>query len=190
MFIIEKIQRKSNHLQNEEEKISNFNTSQSSDIIKPNLFISFSKNIQNNYTEGFTNNQYANNLSCQSSRRKKYAMYSTEVKRKCIENSKFNDLKTVSQLFAVPLKSLRRWIQIGPERLKGAGRKVRDKQMERKLFEWYEDNKRNDILITSKMIKAKALEFTSLNDFNASKGWFAKFKKKYNLVLYSQRGKR
>jgi hypothetical protein len=33
------------------------------------------------------------------------------------------------------------------------------------------------------MIKAKALEFSSLADFNASKGWLEKIKKKYGLEI-------
>ena len=71
-------------------------------------------------------------------KRKKYSMFSSEVKKKCIEavinksynkflkkikkklkQSKCNDLKAVSKMFAVPLKSLKRWIKVGPERKKG-----------------------------------------------------------------------
>jgi hypothetical protein len=33
------------------------------------------------------------------------------------------------------------------------------------------------------MIKSKALELTTLADFNASKGWLEKIKKKYNLQI-------
>lgn len=56
--------------------------------------------------------------------------------------------------------------------------------MERRLYEWYIDYHVNKNLpVTSKMIKAKALEFSSLDDFNASKGWLEKIKKKYNLEI-------
>ena len=110
-------------------------------------------------------------------------MFSTEVKRKCIEASKIYEIKEVSKMFSVPLKSLKRWIEVGPERKKGGGRKIKEPEMEKKLIEWYNEKKIQNVPITSKMIKEKALFFTNRKDFIASKGWFEKFKKKYNLVL-------
>ena len=56
--------------------------------------------------------------------------------------------------------------------------------METRLYEWYQDYHINkNFPVTSKMIKAKALEFSSLADFNASKGWLEKIKKKYGLEI-------
>ena len=88
-------------------------------------------------------------------------------------------------MFAVPLKSLRRWVSIGHERQKGGGRKVRDPSMEVKLYSWYLECKKQNLFVTPRMVKLKALEFTKHRDFNASKGWLAKFKRKYCLELYS-----
>jgi hypothetical protein len=56
--------------------------------------------------------------------------------------------------------------------------------MEKDLLEWYQEYhiiRKN--LVTSKMIKSKAIEFTNLMDFVASKGWFEKFKKKYKIDI-------
>lgn len=90
----------------------------------------------------------------------------------------------------MPLKSLKRWIAIGPERKKGGGRKVRDPEMEVKLYKWYKSMKDKEYSISPKMIKHKALKLTSNRDFNASKGWLAKFQNKYNLDLYTNKKKK
>lgn len=56
--------------------------------------------------------------------------------------------------------------------------------MEKRLYEWYYDHRLvKQLPVTSRMIKNKALELTSLKDFNASKGWLEKIKKKYNLQI-------
>ena len=61
-------------------------------------------------------------------------MYNTEVKRKCIEmvgliikyQAKYVNPKEVSRNFAVPLKSLKRWLLTGPERKRGKLKYVND----------------------------------------------------------------
>ena len=64
----------------------------------------------------------------------------------------------------------------------GGGRKTQDPEMEKKLIEWYHEcHDVQKIPLTAKMIKKKALEFSLIKEFSASKGWFEKFKKKYNL---------
>lgn len=66
----------------------------------------------------------------------------------------------------------------------GGGRKIRDPEMERKLFEWYKEVRIiQNLPVTSRMIKTRALELTKLGDFNASKGWLEKIKKKYKLQI-------
>lgn len=56
--------------------------------------------------------------------------------------------------------------------------------MEEKIFSWYKQVKlENNLPVTAKMIKQKALEITKFRDFIASKGWLEKFKKKYKLDL-------
>lgn len=56
--------------------------------------------------------------------------------------------------------------------------------MEENLYKWYHNEhiiKKKSV--TSKDIKRKAKEFCSVENFNASKGWLEKYKKKYNLEL-------
>ena len=65
----------------------------------------------------------------------------------------------------------------------GGGRKIRDPEMEIKLFEWYTKLKLNNLPVTPKMIKQKALSITKYSDFIASKGWLEKFKRKFKLEL-------
>jgi len=66
----------------------------------------------------------------------------------------------------------------------GGGRKIRDPDMEKRLFEWYKEVRIiQNLPVTSKMIKSRALELTKFEDFNASKGWLEKIKKKYKLQL-------
>lgn len=66
----------------------------------------------------------------------------------------------------------------------GGGRKVKEPKMVDKLLNWYYSyhcigkNK-----ITTKEFKQKALEFSEIPDFCASKGWLQKFRKKYQIEL-------
>ena len=56
--------------------------------------------------------------------------------------------------------------------------------MEKLLYAWYSDvyfNQKQKV--TSKDVKLKAKEFSTDDNFKASKGWLEKFKLKYNLVL-------
>lgn len=56
--------------------------------------------------------------------------------------------------------------------------------MEKLLYDWYLDyhvTKGNPV--TARQIKQKALQFTSRDDFSASKGWLEKFRKKFDLDI-------
>ena len=119
-------------------------------------------------------------------------MMSSEIKRKCIEMAKTKNLNIVAATFNVPLKSLKRWLVVGSERKKGilivnligGGRKVRDPEMEERLYNWYlQYRKVGNKSVTAKMIKKKALDFSKFDSFSASKGWLEKYKRKYNIIL-------
>lgn len=52
-------------------------------------------------------------------RSKKYMMIDLKTKRNCVEDCQIMDPKIVAAKYNVPLKSLKRWIQVGPARQKG-----------------------------------------------------------------------
>lgn len=74
-------------------------------------------------------------------------------------------------------------MKVGWQRKKGGGRKTKDPEMEKKLFDWYNTRKYSKQTVTAKMIKDKALELRSSPDFIASKGWLDKFKIRYRLEI-------
>lgn len=62
--------------------------------------------------------------------------------------------------------------------------------MEKKLYSWFTKLIKEGYSVSPRMIKAKALKLTNNKDFNASKGWLAKFQNKYKLDLYCNKKKR
>lgn len=117
--------------------------------------------------------------------KKKYNIFTPEAKRFCVDlYSKYNmSLRDIVIMCNISKKSLKRWIHLGCSRKKGCGRKIRDKEMESKLKNWYILNRLNNMKITGTMLKKKALEFSSYQNFKASSGWLEKFVKKYQLHL-------
>jgi len=60
--------------------------------------------------------------------------------------------------------------------------------MEKKLSEWIHNyNVIGGNPITAKMVKKKALEFKTCDDFIASKGWLEKFKRKYKINIQKEK---
>ena len=74
-------------------------------------------------------------------------------------------------------------MKVGHLRKKGGGRKTKDPQMERLLYEWYERERRLNRILTAKMVKEKAKQLSKCKDFIASKGWLDKFKVRYGLEI-------
>lgn len=74
-------------------------------------------------------------------------------------------------------------MKVGCERKKGGGRKTKDPEMEKLLYRWYTHKQANSEPVTAKMIKEKAIELTTCQDFIASKGWLDKFKIRYRLDI-------
>jgi hypothetical protein len=74
--------------------------------------------------------------------RSKYRMLDPDTKRKAIELARHQSLKVASATFNAPIKSLKRWMKVGPLRKKGGGRKTKDPEMERELYQWYLETKK------------------------------------------------
>jgi hypothetical protein len=67
----------------------------------------------------------------------------------------------------------------GIDRKLGAGRKINDNSMEKKLLLWIQKTFREEKTIPqNKVIKKKALSFSNNPNFKASKGWCDKFLKR------------
>jgi len=113
----------------------------------------------------------------------KYMMFTTEEKQFCTNLVTIcnYDAVDVANCCQVPLKSLKRWIKVGSKRKVGGGRKVEDPELEGKLLLWIKDSVSKGIKLKYSTIKEKALKLTKSKNFMASKGWFEKFKKKYDL---------
>ena len=65
----------------------------------------------------------------------------------------------------------------------GQGRKVSDASLDSRLLEWLEKAWRNGEQVTSAVIRQKARELSSNQDFKASLGWFVKWQKRHNIDL-------
>ena len=62
--------------------------------------------------------------------------------------------------------------------------------MERHLYKWYQKSKKNNIELTARMVKNKAIQLSQCRDFIASKGWLDKFKVRYKLeIAKEQKGR-
>lgn len=124
-------------------------------------------------------------------KRTPYSMFTPEEKKFCLDLIYDDSMspQKVAKLCEVPLKSLKRWMEVGHLRKKGGGRKIMDPEMENKLLYWYNSLTLSGRVPTCKMIKEKALKYASIKTFKASKGWLDKFKKKYNIKIHKYKNK-
>jgi hypothetical protein len=119
-----------------------------------------------------------------SNKRSKYLMVSSEQKKSIVEYSKVHGFKNTIKNFNISGKNLKRWINVGTERKKGGGRKVSDPIMDSKLLEWYNINyKSKELPISIKLLKQMAFEFSTVANFNGSKGWLYKFISKNDILI-------
>lgn len=88
-------------------------------------------------------------------------MVSKEEKEVAIELAMSKGVKAASKMINVPLKSLKRWLIVGSERKKGGGRKTKDPQMEKLLYNWYLEMKKKNMVITGSKLKSMAIQFSN-----------------------------
>jgi hypothetical protein len=176
----------SNKFKDEEEKENNTdNININNRIVDDNYY---QMSFQDNYCSSNLNslndkeNSESNVLLRKRTKRNKYNMVSTEIKKTCIELMKKMDIKQVSKIMNVSEKSLKYWENKGAERRKGAGRKNMYPELEGKLIDWYNKMSKANFPVTPKMIKEKAKKLSSYTEFKASATWFINFKRKYNLT--------
>jgi hypothetical protein len=116
-------------------------------------------------------------------KRGKYITYNEEEKKNFIEMVNQTSIKEVSNIHGIQIKLLYRWIKYGCQRKKGCGRKIIDEEMEKKLVEWINKQKKTEMKITRRMITDKALSLSTKVEFKASQGWFHKFVIRYNIEI-------
>ncbi len=105
-----------------------------------------------------------------------YNICTLSRKKEAIRISRIKSIKEASRMLNIPEKNIKRWIRNGPDRKKGAGRKMRDPIMEKNILQWIlEHSESNHKIPNSHEIKQQAKKFSNLKDFKASKGWCDKF---------------
>ena len=118
-----------------------------------------------------------------------YIIYTSQAKKFCIDlikKYKWNS-EIISLICEVPSKNIKRWLKFGYIRKKGGGRKSKNPNLETNLINWINKSIINNFFPGSKDIRKKALEFSNDSNFQASKGWFEKFKKKYKFLSFCKK---
>lgn len=84
-----------------------------------------------------------------------------------VSEAEVNGLNRTSKKFKVSVNNICRWRK-RCERKLGAGRKISDPEMERKLVEWISDQAR---VITKREVRNQAKMLCANQNFKGSKGW-------------------
>lgn len=90
-----------------------------------------------------------------------------------------NTVGEASREFDIPVKNIKRWRETGIRRKRGAGRKRIDPEMEEQLFAWLRATYAEGALVEQETVRERALQLCSKPEFMASKGWLAKFSRRY-----------
>jgi len=107
----------------------------------------------------------------------------TELKSFIVQQTQIQSMSKVAKMFGVSINNICRWKRT-TERRTGAGRKVTNATLEKKLLLWLENmiQKNKGHLLTKGMIQEKARQWSGDQNFKASKGWLERFVKR-NIYL-------
>ena len=122
--------------------------------------------------------------------------YDVLFKLKAIETAEKKSKEAAAREFRVDAKRVREWCQQKDQllalkkkgkskrrRLKGAGRKAKDAEMEEELFEWVCEMRSRNLRVTRRMIRHQAKAISTDSLFKASVGWLRRFMKRNGLSL-------
>ena len=119
--------------------------------------------------------------------------YNVRFKLKVIKLAEEKGKHHAAKLFKVDRKRVREWVQNkeklmalpkNKNRLRGAGRPLKYKDIDVGLMRWLSDRRQAGIRVTGKALKHEALlrhRENGCQSFKASYGWFTKFKRRHNL---------
>lgn len=132
-------------------------------------------------SEKMQKNRISTNDLFKHQNNKTYLIFDEKKKKFICDMVQEFGAKVVATSLNLSIKSLKRWLKSGIERKKGGGRKILDPEMENKVVQWFYKQKSLGRKVTAKNIKVQARRYSTCKNFLASKGWFEKFRKKYNI---------
>ena len=128
--------------------------------------------------------------------REKHKSYDVRFKLRAVEVAKKKSIASTSREFGVDRKRIREWMKQEHEltkmkkegrskskRLKGAGRRPHDEDMEESLFDWIIDLRQRNLRVSRVMILRQARVLSTNDSFKGSIGWLNGFLKRKGLSL-------
>ena len=181
-------------------------------LSNPQSLLFPSKALENNNTTAI---EEQIKVDAQSHKGMKLKSYSIEFKLEVVAFAEEKSLHAAERLYKVDRKSIRSWknnkhrlVELSAssakgfdrKRLNGGGRKVFDRQLEKRLLDWIYCSVERDEKVGGSMIIAQAQEFqkqrinsaghvdSKKNTLNFSRGWLEKFVLRNNLAAFINGG--
>ena len=134
------------------------------------------------------------------SKPKKHASYTAKFKIQVATFAKENNISKTSQKFDIDRKKVRTWVReldsgkltdLPPstKRKPGGGRKVKNIDVDRDLFEWFSEKRSEGIRITGKALLTEAKHRfveAGVLTFKASRGWLQKWMKRHSVSTWEK----